>query len=398
MEQYMHQYRRVYAEVDLDALVFNLQSMRNRLPAEMKMAAVVKTDGYGHGAVPAAVAADPYVSFLCVASAEEALNLRLNGLSKPILILGPVPGDEYGELVREDIRPAVFTMEQAEAVSRAAESAGKTAKVHLAVDTGMNRIGMRPDEEGACLAERIAGLPGILIEGMFTHMYRADEKNLDTARLQVRRFGEFREKLKKRGVNPEICHITNSAGIMELLGAEFDMARCGITMYGIYPSDEVDRSLLEIRPVMSLKSTVTYVKEIGPGEEVSYGGTFRADRKRMVATVPCGYGDGYPRMLSGKGSVLIAGKRAPILGRVCMDQFMWDVTEIPEARPGCVVTLLGKDGGDEITADEIGTISGRFPYELVCDIGKRVPRVYLKDGKAVGTKDYFRDIYEDFAR
>lgn len=398
MEQYMHQYRRVFAEVDLDALAFNLQSMRNRLPAEMKMAAVVKTDGYGHGAVPAALTADPWVSFLCVATAEEALNLRMNGISKPVLILGPVPGDEYGELVKEDIRPSVFTMEQAEAVSRAAEKTGRTAKVHLAVDTGMNRIGMRPDEEGARLAERIAALPGIRIEGMFTHMYRADEKNLDTARRQVRRFGEFREMLRKRGVVPEICHITNSAGIMELLGTEFDMARCGITLYGIYPSDEVDRSLLEIRPVMSLKSTVTYVKEIGPGEEVSYGGTFRADRRVTVATVACGYGDGYPRMLSGKGSVLIAGKRAPILGRVCMDQFMCDVTEIPEARPGCAVTLLGKDGGDEITAEEIGTLSGRFPYELVCDIGKRVPRVYLKDGKAAGTKDYFRDIYEDFAR
>ena len=398
MEQHMHQYRRVFAEVDLDALVFNLQSMRERLPAEMKMAAVVKTDAYGHGAVPAALAADPYVSFLCVATAEEALNLRMNGISKPVLILGPVPGDDYGELVKEDIRPSVFTMEQAEAATRAAESAGRPAKVHLAVDTGMNRIGMRPDEEGARLAERIAALPGVRIEGMFTHMYRADEKNLDTARRQVRRFGEFRESLRRRGVVPEICHITNSAGIMELLGTEFDMARCGITLYGIYPSDEVDRSLLKIRPVMSLKSTVTYVKEIGPGEEVSYGGTYRADRRVTVATVACGYGDGYPRMLSGKGSVLIAGKRAPILGRVCMDQFMCDVTGIPEARLGCVVTLLGKDGGDEITADEIGALSGRFPYELVCDIGKRVPRVYLKDGKVAGTKDYFRDIYEDFAR
>ena len=296
------------------------------------------------------------------------------------------------------IRPSVFTREQAEEADRAGRKLGMRMPVHLALDTGMSRIGMKPSEESLDLVSYIASLPGVRIEGMFTHMYRADEKDLSSARNQVRLFREFREALEKRGIVPEICHVSNSAGIMELLGAEFDMARCGITTYGIYPSDEVDRSLLEIRPVMSLKSTVTYIKEIGPADEVSYGGTYKADRTVKVATIPTGYGDGYPRLLSGRGSVLIAGKRAPILGRVCMDQFMADVTEIPEARVGCEVTLMGKDGADEITAEEIGAVSGRFPYELVCDIGKRVPRVYLRDGQAVGTKDYFKDIYEDFAR
>ena len=391
-------YRRVYAQVDLDAVVFNMQSMRDRLPARMKMAAVIKTDGYGHGAVPVALAADPFVSFLCTASPEEALNLRMNGLEKPVLVLGPAAEDCYEEMAAAGIRPSVFTREQAEEADRAGRKLGMRMPVHLALDTGMSRIGMKPSKESLDLVSYIASLPGVRIEGMFTHMYRADEKDLSSARNQVRLFGEFREALEKRGIVPEICHVSNSAGIMELLGAEFDMARCGITTYGIYPSDEVDRSLLEIRPVMSLKSTVTYIKEIGPGDEVSYGGTYKADRPVKVATIPTGYGDGYPRLLSGKGSVLIAGKRAPILGRVCMDQFMADVTEIPEAHVGCEVTLMGKDGAEEITAEEIGTISGRFPYELVCDIGKRVPRVYLRDGQAVGTKDYFKDIYEDFAR
>ena len=391
-------YRRVFAQVDLDAVVFNMQSMRDRLPAHMKMAAVVKTDAYGHGAVPVALAADPFVSFLCTASPEEALNLRMNGLTKPVLVLGPSVGDCYEEMALAGIRPAVFTREQADAADRAGTKTGMRMPVHLALDTGMNRIGMRPSEESLELAAYIASLSRVRIEGMFTHMYRADEKDLTSAKEQVRRFAGFREALGKRGIVPEICHVSNSAGIMELLGAEFDMARCGITMYGIYPSDEVDRSLLAIRPVMSLKSTVSYLKEIGPGDEVSYGGTFRADRKVKVATIPVGYGDGYPRLVSGKGSVLIGGKRAPILGRVCMDQFMVDVTDIPEARIGCKVTLMGKDGGEEITAEEIGLLSGRFPYELLCDIGKRVPRVYLREGKIVGTKDYFKDIYTDFAR
>ncbi|MBQ7535500.1 MAG: alanine racemase [Stomatobaculum sp.] len=391
-------YKRVYAQVDLDAVTFNMQSMRDRLPSRMKMAAVVKTDGYGHGAVPVAMAADPFVSFLCTASPEEALNLRLNGLTKPVLVLGPAVGDSYEEMAAAGIRPAVFTREHGEAASRAGVKLGMEMPVHLALDTGMNRIGMRPSKESLELAEHIATLPGVRIEGMFTHMYRADEEDLTSAKEQVQLYRKFRDALKERGIVPEICHVSNSAGIMELLGAEFDMARCGITMYGIYPSDEVNRKLLDIRPVMSLKSTVSYVKEIGPGDEVSYGGTYRADRKVKVATIPVGYGDGYPRLLSGKGSVLIGGKRAPILGRVCMDQFMVDVTDIPEARIGCEVTLMGKDGAEEITTEEIGSLSGRFPYELVCDIGKRVPRVYLKNGKIVGTKDYFKDIYEDFAR
>ena len=389
-------YSRVWAPIDLDAMEFNMQSMRDRIPAGTRMAGVIKTDAYGHGAVPAAGIIDRFVSFFCVASGEEALNLRLHGITKPILILGPYPGKDYGPLVEADIRPAVFTMEQALDVSRAAERLGKTAPVHIAIDTGMHRIGMEPTEESADLVKEMAALPGIRIEGLFTHLYRADEKDLTIAREQVTKYRNFVKYLADRGIFPEVRHVSNSAGIMELLGTDYDMVRCGITLYGIYPSDEVDREKLDIRPVMSLKATVTYVKEIGPGDEVSYGGTFRADRIMRVATIPVGYGDGYPRLLSSRGYVLIAGKKAPILGRVCMDQFMVDVTDIPEAETGSVATLLGKDGDAEITADELGSLSGRFPYEFVCCIGKRVPRVYYRNGEIVGTKDWFGDRYEMF--
>lgn len=389
-------YTRVWAPVDLTALSFNLRGMKDRLPEGVSMAAVVKTDGYGHGAVPVAKEADPFVSFYCVASLEEGLNLRMHGITKPVLILGPYTGDDYEELVRADIRPAVFTMEQAEGVSRAAVKLRKTAPVHIALDTGMSRIGMRPTEEDAALAGRIAALPGVKVEGLFTHMYRADEKDLTKAREQVERYRRFLGLLKKEGVVPEIRHVSNSAGIMEGLGTDLDMVRAGITMYGIYPSDEVDRTKLALKPLMSLKSRVTFVKTIYPGDEVSYGGTFRAEREMRVATVPVGYGDGYPRLLSGKGYVLIAGKKAPILGRVCMDQFMCDVSGIPEAKTGSMVTLLGKDGEEEITVDSLSALCGRFPYEFVCDVGRRVPRVYYRDGAIVGTKDWFSDRYEDF--
>lgn len=386
-------YRRVYAEIDLDALEYNMRSMRERLPASMSLAAVVKTDAYGHGAVPVARTVDGYVSFYCVATAEEALNLRENGIVKPILLLGPHIGDDYEAVLASSVRPTVFTLRQAEAVSRAAVKLHLTAPVHIAVDTGMHRIGMAPAEASAELTEKIASLPGIRIEGLFTHLYRADEKDLSTAHLQIERFRSFRQMLSARGIVPAVTHAANSAGIMELLGTEFDMARAGITMYGIYPSDEVDRTKLSLRPVMSLRSEISYVKEIGPGDEVSYGGTFRADRTMRIATVPTGYGDGYPRQLSSKGHVLIAGKKAPILGRVCMDQFMVDVSGIPEAEEGSRVTLLGSCGEESISADLLGELSGRFPYEFVCDIAKRVPRVYLRNGEITMVKDYFRDIF-----
>ena len=332
----MEKHSRVCAEISLSAVEHNFRSMRANLKDGVRMIAVVKTDAYGHGAEKIARLVEDYdyIWGFAVATVEEGVRLRLAGIRKPILILG--------------------------------------------FDTGMGRIGLQPDEESADTAAAIAALENLRIEGLFTHFARADEADKESAMLQFRRYMRFCDLLKERGVEPEIRHISNSACIMELPRFHLDAVRAGITIYGIYPSDEVDRTKLDLRPVMALKSRITYIKEVPEGFPVSYGGTFVTSRPSRIATVPVGYGDGYPRLLSNKADVLIRGHRAPIVGRVCMDQLMVDVTGI-EAEEFDEVTLLGRDGAEEITVDELGRLSGRFPYEFVCDITPRVPRVYVCD-------------------
>lgn len=392
----MKTYSRVYVSIDLDAVVFNMESMQRALAPDAKMIGVVKTDGYGHGAVPVAQTIDPFVSGYAVATIDEALILRRHGIARPILILGVTANDRYAELIDYDIRPAIFTMEQALPLSRMAVEKGTRARIHLALDTGMSRIGMDADAAGADLAAQIAALPGIEVEGMFTHFARADETDKTATQAQFQAYTDFVSLLDARGVTIPVKHCSNSAAIIDLPDMHMDRVRAGISIYGLYPSDEVDKSRVPLRPVMGLKSFVTYVRDLPPGREISYGGTFCTERPTRVATVPVGYGDGYPRGLSGKGRVLIHGQSAPILGRVCMDQFMIDVTDIPDTQTGSEVTLLGRDGDEEITAEELASLSGRFHYELLCDIGKRVPRVYYRDGNVVGSKDYFDDVYTDF--
>lgn len=392
----MNRYTRVYAPVDLDAVVFNMESMKKNLNPDVGMIGVVKTDAYGHGAVPVAKTIDPYVKGYAVAAIDEALILRRHGIVKPILILGVTHPSRYQELIGEDIRPAIFTMEQARPLSEFAVQLGKKAKIHIAVDTGMSRIGLTPDEAGASVVAEIAALPGIEIEGMFTHFAKADETDKASANQQQQKYLNLVTLLEKKGIEIPVKHISNSAGIIDLPQAHFHLTRAGISIYGMYPSDEVCKEQVPLKPVMGLKAYVSYVKIIPAGTEVSYGGTFRAERETKVATVPVGYGDGYPRGLSGRGHVLIHGQKAPILGRVCMDQFMVDVTDIPDVETDTEVTLIGRDGDRQITVEDIAAMSGGFHYELVCDLGKRVPRVYYRNGAIVGTKDYFQDEYEDF--
>lgn len=389
-------YTRVYAEIDLDAVVFNMESMKNNLAPGTGLVGVVKADGYGHGSVPVARAIDFYVEAYAVATAEEGLLLRRHGIRKPVLILGPVHKSHYKRLIEQKIRPVIFTMEQADALSKEAVKLGKTALFHLAVDTGMSRIGLDGDENGARLAVKICNLPGIRAEGIFTHFARADESDKSWAKAQLDSFMHFLDLLESQGVQIPIRHCANSAAIIDLPGTSLSWARAGISMYGMYPSDEVAKELVPLQPAMSLKSFVTYVKEIGPGRQVSYGGTFVAETPMRIATIPVGYGDGYPRNLSGRGYVLIQGRRAPILGRVCMDQLMVDVSGIPEADVDTGVTLIGKDGQEEIRVEDLAEWGGGFHYEIVCDIGKRVPRVYLRGGEVVGSKDYFEDEYPEF--
>lgn len=392
----MKTYTRVYAPINLDAVCHNMESMRHHLAQKVHLMGVVKTDAYGHGAVPVAQTIAPYVDAYAVASVEEGLLLRRHGVEKPILILGVTHPSDYKRCLEHQIRLTIFTTEQAKLLSHEAEQLQKKARIHFAVDTGMNRIGMRADEAGADLAAQIAGLPQIEVEGVFTHFAKADEADKAFTNLQIARYQKFVKLLEERGITVLWKHCANSAGIIDLPNAEGNLMRAGISIYGIYPSDEVDHTAVSLKPAMGLKSFVTYVKPVAKGEPVSYGGRFVADRPLIVATVPVGYGDGYPRSLSGKGYVLIHGKKAPILGRVCMDQFMVDVTDIPEVGVDTEVTLLGKDGEECITVELLAELSGGFHYEILCDIGKRVPRVYIKNGSVIGTKDYFDDRYEDF--
>ena len=394
----MRPYSRVYATVNLDAVASNMKSMRENLPASTLIMGSVKADGYGHGSVPIAKTIEPYVFGYAVATIDEGIILRRHGINKTILILGVTHESQYEELLRYDIRTAMFQYEKAKKLSDLAVKHGKKAVVHLALDTGMSRIGMKADREHAKEAASIAALEGIEVEGLFTHFARADETDKSAYEEQYRRYKEFLGYLEELGVQIPIRHCSNSAGIVESLESNhMDMVRAGIAIYGMYPSDEVDHNSVKLTPAMEIKSYITYIKEIGAGTAVSYGGTFVADHTMKVATIPVGYGDGYVRSLSGKGDVLIRGKRAAILGRICMDQFMVDVTDIPDVQEDDEVTLLGKDGSECITMEELAEKSGGFHYEMVCDIGKRIPRVYLKDGNIVGTKDYFDDVFKEFA-
>ena len=393
----MRPYSRVYATVNLDAVASNMRSMRDNLPASTLIMGSVKADGYGHRSVPVAKTIEPYVFGYAVATIDEGIILRRHGINKTILILGVTHESRYEDLLRYDIRTAMFQYEKAKKLSDLALKQGKTAVVHLALDTGMSRIGMKADREHAKEAAAIAALEGIEVEGLFTHFARADETDKSAYEEQYRRYKEFLGYLKELGVKIPIRHCSNSAGIVESLESNhMDMVRAGIAIYGMYPSDEVDHNSVKLTPAMEIKSCITYIKEIEAGTAVSYGGTFVADHTMKVATIPVGYGDGYVRSLSGKGDVLIHGKRAAILGRICMDQFMVDVTDIPDVQEDDEVTLLGSDGAECITMEELAEKSGGFHYEMICDIGKRIPRVYLKDGKVVGTKDYFDDVFKGF--
>lgn len=389
----MNRYSRVHAEINLDAILHNLDAMHAVISENTKIMAVIKADGYGHGAVEIAEAIDalPYIWGYAVATVEEGISLRNHGIVKPILILGYVFPEQYEDMIRAAIRPTVFTREMAEELSQAADRLSMDCPIHFAVDTGMSRIGYQVTDEAADEMAQLAALPHIIVEGIFTHFARADEADKTSARGQLALFLQMISMLEDRGIDVPIRHCSNSAGIVELPEANMDLVRAGITMYGLWPSDEVDKSRIDLKPALALVTHVAYVKELPAGREISYGGTYTTDGNRIIATIPVGYADGYARGLSNKGDVLIHGRRAPIRGRVCMDQFMVDVTDIPDVKCGDRVVLIGADGVEQITMEEVGGRSGRFNYEFVCDLGKRIPRVYLRSGEVVGTRDHFSE-------
>lgn len=374
-------YCRACAEVKLENIRKNVMTAKAGLPKGTGIIAVVKTDAYGHGAAEVSKAVYELVAGYAVATVEEAIELRNAGIDKHILILGYVSPREYEEVLAHRIILPVYDLKQAELLSETAERSNTTALCHIKVDTGMNRIGLaakRPEdmEDTAKIIARIKALPGLSCEGIFMHFATADEADKTKARKQYENFKQLLEALEKRGVTFTYKHCSNSAAIMDMPEVTMDWVRQGITLYGLKPSPEVNKET-ELYPAMALKSHVVHIKTILPGDEVSYGGTYVAKEKRTIATVSIGYGDGYPRQLSDRACVLIHGHRAPIVGRVCMDQMMVDITGIPEVRLEDVVTLFGQDGDEVITVEELGDLCGRFNYEFVCDINKRVKRIYI---------------------
>lgn len=375
-------YFRTQAAVDMDAVEYNFNQVRNKLPENVKILSVIKADAYGHGAVQLGKFFDNKCDFFGVACVEEALELKKAGLKTPVLILGYVSPELYGTVVEYNIRIPVFSFEMAAALSEEAVKQNKTVPFHFCVDTGMSRIGFQADEESADICKRITDLPKIKAEGLFSHFATADEKNLSKAVVQREKFKAFIQMLEARGISIPIKHINNSAGIMNFDEC-FDMCRMGIITYGLYPSEEVDKSLLPIKPVMSWLTHISYIKTLEAGREISYGGTYTTTEPRTIATIPVGYADGYPRCLSNKGKVIINGKYAPIVGRVCMDQFMVDVTDIDHISTDTVVTLIGRDGNAELSMEEVSNSAHSFNYELPCRISRRVPRTYYKNGRLI---------------
>ena len=377
-------------KIDLDAIARNFDAVREK--AGVKVMAVVKADAYGHGAIQVARLLQDKCAFFGVSSMLEAMELRKAGLKTPILILGHTPVNAYPTAIREGIRPTIFHYEDARALSLAAQEAGMPAPFHFAVDTGMSRLGFQPTEESADLCAKISRMPGLVSEGLFSHFATADCADLSRAKAQAEKFDRFFDMLKERGVSIAIRHMDNSAGLMNF-PSHYEMVRSGIVTYGMYPSAEVSPELLKLEPALQFLSRVTHVKVLPAGREVSYGGTFVTTRDTRIATVPVGYADGYRRSLSGKFHVLIHGKKAPILGRICMDQLMVDVTDIPETCVNDRVTLVGRDGEEVITMEEIAAAADSFNYEFVCGISRRVPRIYVSGGKNVHSVHYLLDSF-----
>ena len=376
----MSDYLRCWAEISLSAIGHNIEEVRKRLAPGVRLLAVIKADAYGHGAVRVGKYLEDRVNYFAVATLEEAVELRENGIRLPILILGYTSPSQYEDLVAFDITQTIYSRETAELLDREAANQGKKAGIHIALDTGMTRIGFQVTEEDADVIAAIGRLPHLKMEGLFTHFACADQKDKTYCSGQLEKFNRMVRMLEERKVEIPLKHVCNSAGIMEFDDFRYDMVRSGIVTYGLYPSEEVRKERLDLIPALEWKSRVIHVKEVGNGLGVSYGATYVTHEGRTrIATVSAGYADGYPRALSSKGRVLIHGQYAPILGRVCMDQFMVDVSGIPDVRVEDVVTLVGRDGENSISIEEIADPAARFNYEMACGISKRVTRIYQQE-------------------
>ncbi len=386
--QKVKDYYRVKADINLDAIARNAEEIKKVLQPGVKLAAVIKADGYGHGALPVAETVYETADWFAVSNIEEALELRAGGIEKPILTLGYTAPLQLADAIKNQITLTLCDMESAEEISETATRLGIAAKVHIKVDTGMGRIGF-PAEE--CFSDQVAqavALPNITATGIYTHFARADETDKSATELQYTKFLTFIESLEQKGVTGLLRHAENSAAILSIPEYQLDMVRLGISLYGMYPSEEVMPEGIILQPAMEIKSHVAFIKTVPAGTGIGYNATYVTKEPRRIATVPVGYGDGYPRALSNCGRILVHGKSVSIVGRVCMDQLMIDVTDVPEVKRGDTVTLMGSEGKENITAEEIGALSHSFHYEMVCNVGKRIPRVYYRNGEAVGARHF----------
>ena len=378
-------YQRVYAKIDLDAIEHNIALVKQKIATDTKLMLVVKADAYGHGSVVIAKEFEKIADYFGVAEINEALELRAAGIQTPILILGYTSPHCFKSAVKNDITLTIFRYSDAKALSETAKSLDKTAKIHLAVDTGMSRIGFFVSEEEADQAAEAANLPNIFTEGIFSHFAKADALDKNPSEVQRILFECFLSRLEERGVCPPIRHLNNSAGILSFQ-KDYDMVREGIILYGLYPSEDICEQfggLYDIRPAMELITHISHIKTLNAHQGIGYGYTYVTEKTVRVATIPVGYADGYPRALSNRGEVLIHGKRCPILGRVCMDQMMVDISNVPDVKIEDPVVLIGKDGNETISAEEVGEAAYSFNYELVCGIARRIPRIYTRGGKIV---------------
>lgn len=387
----MKSYTRIRARIDLDAIEYNIEKMKENLPEDTKLIVVAKADCYGHGALQTTslLSLKEYVWGFAVATLDEAIVLRRGGVTKPILVLGCIFPEQWIDALENNIRITVYTEELTKVLSNLAVKIGRKAYVHVKLDTGMGRIGFTPGKEGADKIEEISKLPNIVMEGLYTHFSKADEGDKSYTMKQMEAYTWMKEELTGRGITFSYYHCCNSAGIIDLKGAGQNLSRAGISTYGMYPSEEVHKENVDLKPALELISHVAFVKWVDEGKMISYGGTYVTKRRTKIATIPVGYGDGYPRSLSNKGYMLIHGKKAPIIGRVCMDQCMVDVTEIEDVKFGDEVVLVGRDGDEYLSVETLSRLSDRFNYEFVCLMGKRIPREYIRRGEIQEQMDYF---------
>jgi len=385
-------FRPTWAEIDLDAINHNIQEFRKQLSPEVNIMAVVKADAYGHGAIEVAGAAEKGgVDFFAVAFWEEGVELRLAGVKKPILLMGNTPPQQVSRVLEYDLTQTIFSWETAEALSREAVKRQVEVPVHVKVDTGMGRVGLLP-WEAVSFVQEIYQLPGLRLEGIMTHFASADGEDLSYTYSQVESFNKIVEACKETGIEIPIVHAANSAGTMNVPESRYNLVRLGISLYGQYPSESIknkqaDSTGIHLKPAFSFKTQVVYLKELPPGSCISYGVTFQTQRTSLIATIPVGYADGFNRLLSNQGQVLVRGKRVPVVGRVCMDYSMIDVTNVEGVEVGDEVVIYGKQGNEEISVDEVADILGTISYELLCAVDKRVSRFYLQEGKVVAFRN-----------